>query len=188
MSGEMLFLWGGGAVERDKPGLCRPCCWLRDDVSDGAGGFMSVCGVWGCSQARAGNAPAINGGGWPLLRVLRPGAGSAPRVFFPASLPPHWVQNHRPASAEAERREAAPRRPSPPHSSAHPAASLAPSHLCPLPTPWTVAHQAPLSMDFSRQEYWSGLSYPSPGKKDATHSTEKETKWWIIYKTGKINY
>ena len=28
---------------------------------------------------------------------------------------------------------------------------------------WTVAHQAPLSMEFSRQEYWSGLSFPSPG-------------------------
>ena len=39
-----------------------------------------------------------------------------------------------------------------------------------------VTHQAPLSMDFSRQEYWSGLSYPSPGKKDAIHSTKKETK------------
>ena len=30
-------------------------------------------------------------------------------------------------------------------------------------TLWTVAHQAPLSMDFSRQEYWSGLPTPSPG-------------------------
>ena len=30
-------------------------------------------------------------------------------------------------------------------------------------TPWTVAHQAPLSMKFSRQEYWSGLPFPSPG-------------------------
>ena len=30
-------------------------------------------------------------------------------------------------------------------------------------TPWTVAHQAPLSMKFPRQEYWSGLSFPSPG-------------------------
>ena len=30
-------------------------------------------------------------------------------------------------------------------------------------TLWTVAHQAPLSMGFSRQEYWSGLSCPSPG-------------------------
>ena len=32
-----------------------------------------------------------------------------------------------------------------------------------LATPWTVAHQAPLSMGFSRQEYWSGLPFPSPG-------------------------
>ena len=30
-------------------------------------------------------------------------------------------------------------------------------------TPWTVAHQAPPSMGFSRQEYWSGLLFPSPG-------------------------
>ena len=30
-------------------------------------------------------------------------------------------------------------------------------------TPWTVAHQAPLSTEFPRQEYWSGLSFPSPG-------------------------
>ena len=30
-------------------------------------------------------------------------------------------------------------------------------------TPWTVSHQAPLSMGFSRQEYWSGLPFPSPG-------------------------
>ena len=30
-------------------------------------------------------------------------------------------------------------------------------------TPWTVAHQAPLSVGFSRQEYWSGLPFPSPG-------------------------
>ena len=29
--------------------------------------------------------------------------------------------------------------------------------------PWTVAHQAPLSMGFSRQKYWSGLPFPSPG-------------------------
>ena len=29
--------------------------------------------------------------------------------------------------------------------------------------PWTTAHQAPLSMEFSRQEYWTGLSFPSPG-------------------------
>ena len=30
-------------------------------------------------------------------------------------------------------------------------------------TPWTVAHQAPPSMGFSTQEYWSGLPFPSPG-------------------------
>ena len=29
--------------------------------------------------------------------------------------------------------------------------------------PWTIAHQAPLSMGFSRQEYWSGLPCPPPG-------------------------
>ena len=30
-------------------------------------------------------------------------------------------------------------------------------------TPWTVAHQAPPSMEFSRQEFWSGLPCPPPG-------------------------
>ena len=30
-------------------------------------------------------------------------------------------------------------------------------------TPWTVAYQAPPSMGFSRQEYWSGVPFPSPG-------------------------
>ena len=30
-------------------------------------------------------------------------------------------------------------------------------------TPWTEAYQVSLSMEFSRQEYWSGLSFPSPG-------------------------
>ena len=30
-------------------------------------------------------------------------------------------------------------------------------------TPWAVVHQAPLSMGFFRQEYWSGLPFPSPG-------------------------
>ena len=35
--------------------------------------------------------------------------------------------------------------------------------LCPtLATPWTVACQAPLSMGVPRQEYWSGLPFPSP--------------------------
>ena len=37
------------------------------------------------------------------------------------------------------------------------------SHVRLFVTPWTVAYQAPLSMGFSRQEYWSGLPFPSPG-------------------------
>ena len=39
--------------------------------------------------------------------------------------------------------------------------SLSRVHL--FATPWTVAYQAPLSMGFSRQEYWSRLPFPSPG-------------------------
>ena len=42
-----------------------------------------------------------------------------------------------------------------------PAQSL--SHVWLFATPWTVARQAPLSMGFPRQEYWSGLPFPSPG-------------------------
>ena len=37
------------------------------------------------------------------------------------------------------------------------------SHVRLFVTPWTVALQAPQSMEFSRQEYWSGLPFPSPG-------------------------
>ena len=37
------------------------------------------------------------------------------------------------------------------------------SHILLFATPWTAAHQAPLSMGFSRQEYWSGLPFPSLG-------------------------
>ena len=37
------------------------------------------------------------------------------------------------------------------------------SHVWLFVTPWTVAYQAPWSMEFSRQEYWSGLPFPSPG-------------------------
>ena len=38
------------------------------------------------------------------------------------------------------------------------------SRVWPSATPWTAAYQAPPSMGFSRQEYWSGLPLPSPGK------------------------
>ena len=37
------------------------------------------------------------------------------------------------------------------------------SHVQFFVAPWTVAYQAPPSMGFSRQEYWSGLPFPSPG-------------------------
>ena len=37
------------------------------------------------------------------------------------------------------------------------------SHVRLFVSPWTVAHQAPPSMEFSRQESWSGLPFPSPG-------------------------
>ena len=37
------------------------------------------------------------------------------------------------------------------------------SHVRLFVTPWTIAYQAPLSLGFSRQEYWSGLPFPSPG-------------------------
>ena len=37
------------------------------------------------------------------------------------------------------------------------------SHVRLFVTPWTVAYQTPPSMGFSRQEYWSGLPFPSPG-------------------------
>ena len=37
------------------------------------------------------------------------------------------------------------------------------SHVRLFATPWTAAYQASLSMGFSRQEYWSGLPFPSPG-------------------------
>ena len=41
--------------------------------------------------------------------------------------------------------------------------SLAQSCPTDSATPWTVAHQAPPSTGFSRQEYWTGLPFPSPG-------------------------
>ena len=43
------------------------------------------------------------------------------------------------------------------------ASSAACSVMSDSVTPWTAAHQAPLSVGFSRQEYWNGLPSPSPG-------------------------
>ena len=44
--------------------------------------------------------------------------------------------------------------------------------------PWTLAHQAPLSMEFSRQEYWSGLPSPSPGDLPDPGIEARSTTLW----------
>ena len=45
-------------------------------------------------------------------------------------------------------------------------------------TPWIAAYQAPLSMGFSRQEYWSGMPLPSPGSGGEISSLKKKKKSW----------
>ena len=56
------------------------------------------------------------------------------------------------------------------------------SHVWLFATPWTVAHQAPLSMKFSRQEYWSGLPFSSPGDipdpGDQTRQWKRLNSWY----------
>ena len=60
-----------------------------------------------------------------------------------------------------------------------------------LATSWTVAHQAPLSMGFSREEYWSGLPFPSLGdlpdpgikpKSPALQADSLSTELWSLIK------
>ena len=51
------------------------------------------------------------------------------------------------------------------------------SRVRPLATPWTAAYQAPLSMGFSRQEYWSGVPLPSPILDDCR--TSIATQGWL---------
>ena len=63
------------------------------------------------------------------------------------------------------------------------------SHVRLCATPWTAAYQAPLSMGFSRQEYWSGVPLPSPIhltiykiiiNKDLLYSTGNSTQYSVI--------
>jgi len=64
-----------------------------------------------------------------------------------------------------------------------------------LATPWTTAHQAPPSMGFSRQEYWSGVPLPSPWyillqikqitNKDLLYSTGNSTQYSVMAYIGK---
>ena len=51
-------------------------------------------------------------------------------------------------------------------------------------TPWAIAHQAPPSMAFSRQEYWSGLPFPSPGDLPDPTSPQSLTKdkFFVLYR------
>ena len=46
-------------------------------------------------------------------------------------------------------------------------------------TPWTVTHQVPLSMEFSRQEYWSWLPFATPG--DLPNSGIKPYIWCLLH-------
>ena len=59
--------------------------------------------------------------------------------------------------------------------------SLSPVWL--FATPWTAAYQAPLSMGFSRQEYWSGLPLPSPQQ---TWIWANSGRWWRTEESGRL--
>ena len=53
-----------------------------------------------------------------------------------------------------------------------------------LATPWTAAYQAPLSIGFSRQEYWSGVPLLSPKER---RTKINKTKSWLFEKISKID-
>ena len=63
------------------------------------------------------------------------------------------------------------------------------AQLCPIfPTPWTVAHQAPLIMGFSRQGHWSGLPFPPWEAPDLQMSWRQYLAWHWSFKYKSINY
>ena len=62
------------------------------------------------------------------------------------------------------------------------------SHVRLFATPWTVAHQAPQSMEFSRQEYWSGLSFPSPGDLSDPGIKPRSPSLWASEPPGEAQY
>ena len=63
-----------------------------------------------------------------------------------------------------------------------------------FPTPWTVVPQAPPSMGFSRQEYWSGLPFPSPGDlpdpgiEPGSSALEAETHYHLSHQGSPVMY
>jgi len=54
-------------------------------------------------------------------------------------------------------------------------------------TPWTVVHQAPLSVEFSRQEYWSGLPVPSPIRTH-THTHTHTVEYYSAIKNENLPF
>ena len=58
--------------------------------------------------------------------------------------------------------------------------------------PWTVARQAPLSVEFPRQEYWSGLPFPSPwdlpGRGTKQRTPTQVIKVFTVYLKFKFNW
>ena len=58
-------------------------------------------------------------------------------------------------------------------------------HVQLFATPWTVAYQAPQSMEFSRQEYWSGLPFPSPGKKGSSPGIQPRDQTQVFHIAGR---
>ena len=63
------------------------------------------------------------------------------------------------------------------------------SHIQVFVTPWTVARQAHLSKEFSRQEYWSELPFPTPGgslpSRDQTHISSLAGRFFTTESPGK---
>ena len=56
-------------------------------------------------------------------------------------------------------------------------------------TPWSIAQQAPLSMGFSQQEYWSRVPFPSPGIKPRLLAVEAQSpNHWTAREVPKINH
>ena len=58
------------------------------------------------------------------------------------------------------------------------------AHMLSHVIPWTSAHQVPLSMDFSRQEYWSGLPFPSPRRLLRVPWTARRSNQSILKEIG----
>ena len=98
----------------------------------------SVNGHLGCSHVLAiVNSAEINNGMHVSLSILR--------IYDEQSVVEHRIQAIQKSGYSNQRKKVK---------------SL--SHVRLFATPWTIAYQAPLSMGFSRQEYWSGLPFLSP--------------------------